>query len=256
MEAAARFRYDAVLVRPPFYYAAQMSTPALLHYFRSVADRSPLPVLLYNVPKNVPCQIPVELVADLAAHPNIIGIKDSSGSVERIRSLVAATRSAPRRAVAVTSASAAVTNRMLEPVPAPSAALLPGGGVPVAASSVPIETRTAEVGFQVLCGSGSVVLDALEAGATGAILAFASFAPRACLEIYLAWKNHNRKLAEEAQRRIAAPNRRIVGEIGIGGVKFACDRNGFYGGPARAPLLPVTAQEKAEIESLLAAIRT
>ena len=53
-EVAARCQYDAVLVRPPSYYLGQMSSPAVLNYFRSVADRSPLPVLLYNIPKCVP----------------------------------------------------------------------------------------------------------------------------------------------------------------------------------------------------------
>ena len=92
-EAAAEFRYDAVLVRTPTYYAGQMSPAAVLHYFRSVADRSPLPVLLYNIPQCVPYEIPVEMVAELAQHPNIIGIKDSSGSMERMRcDQLAATR--------------------------------------------------------------------------------------------------------------------------------------------------------------------
>src|SRR5271165_3585363 len=67
-EAAAQFRYDAVLVRTPTYYAGQMSSAAVLHYFRSVADRSPLPVLLYNIPRWVPYSIPIELVAELAQH--------------------------------------------------------------------------------------------------------------------------------------------------------------------------------------------
>ena len=62
-----------------------MTRAAVLHHFRSVADRSPLPVLLYHIPKFVPYDFPVEVVAELAQHPNIIGIKDSSGSVERIR---------------------------------------------------------------------------------------------------------------------------------------------------------------------------
>src|ERR1019366_3923512 len=98
-EAAAQFRYDVVLVRTPTYYASQMTAAAVLHYFRSVADRSPLPVLIYNIPRCVPYNIPVELVAELAQHPNILGIKDSSVSVERIRALVASTstRSEERR---------------------------------------------------------------------------------------------------------------------------------------------------------------
>ena len=114
-EAAARCHYDAVLVRTPTYYANQMPAAAVLHYFRSVADRSPLPVLLYNIPRFVPYQIPIELVAELAQHPNIIGLKDSSGSVERIRAAVEATRTAPRRTVTVTPIFEAVTARMLVP---------------------------------------------------------------------------------------------------------------------------------------------
>jgi hypothetical protein len=86
-----------------------------MHYFRSVADRSPLPVLLYNIPKCVPYQIPIEVIAELADHPNIIGIKDSSGSVDRIRDTVAGTRAALRRTVTVTPVFEAVTGRMLEP---------------------------------------------------------------------------------------------------------------------------------------------
>src|SRR5271157_2680572 len=53
-EVAAKHQYDAVLVRTPSYYAPLMPAAAVLHYFRSVADRSPLPVLLYNIPKFVP----------------------------------------------------------------------------------------------------------------------------------------------------------------------------------------------------------
>src|ERR1700689_190390 len=100
-EAAAQYAYDAVLVRTPTYYATQMSSAAVLHYFRSVADRSPLPILLYNIPRCVPYSIPIEVIAELAFHPNIIGIKDSSGSVERIRAAVDATLEAPKRTVTV-----------------------------------------------------------------------------------------------------------------------------------------------------------
>ena len=112
-EAAAEFHYDAVLVRPPSYYADQLSPAAVRNYFESVADRSPLPVILYNIPKFVPYQIPVELVAELAHHPNIIGIKDSGGSVDRISSTVAATQKTPRRTVTVTPIFEAVTARIM-----------------------------------------------------------------------------------------------------------------------------------------------
>jgi dihydrodipicolinate synthase/N-acetylneuraminate lyase len=260
-EAAAKFSYDAVLVRTSSYYAGQMSSAAVLHYFRSVADRSPLPVLLYNIPKCVPYQIPIEVIAELSGHPNIIGIKDSSGSVERIRDTVAATVNAPRRTVTVTPIFEAVTARMLTPKAEGSGMFVSAGdlagGVTVAtaAPAPAIKTRTKEIGFQVLCGSASALLGSLEEGACGGILALGACAPQACQEIYLAWKDHDPKLAGDKQGRIAGVNRRIVGDLGISGVKYACDFNGYYGGRTRAPLLGLTADEKAEIEGLLAEIR-
>jgi dihydrodipicolinate synthase/N-acetylneuraminate lyase len=264
-EAAAGFNYDAVLVRIPTYYASQMSPAAVLHYFRCVADRSPLPVLIYNIPRCVPYNIPIELVAELAQHPNIIGIKDSSGSLERIQGAVASTRTAPRRTVTVTPVFEAVTARMLAPKAEANAggsivsaeALAGGTGATIAVAPVaaPIKTRTKEVGFQVLTGSTAILLESLEAGAAGAILGFAACSPQACQEVYLAWKDHDRQLAIEKQQRIAAATNRIVGELGIRGIKYACDFNGYYGGCARRPLLPVSATEKTEIEGLLAGIR-
>ncbi len=264
-DCAAEACYDAVLVRTPTYYAPLMSTAAVLHYFRSVADRSPLPVVLYNIPKFVPYPMPVEVVAELAGHPNIIAIKDSTGNVDRIRALVEAARQAPRRTVTVTSIFEAVTGRMLAPNAeaakaegsafVPASSLAGAAAVAVAPPATQIKTRSREVGFQVLTGSAGSLLESLEAGATGAVLAFAACAPQACQEIYLAWKDHDRPLAAEKQHKIAAAAARVSGSLGIAGIKYACDFNGFYGGSPRSPLLPLTAGEKAEVERLLDHIR-
>jgi dihydrodipicolinate synthase/N-acetylneuraminate lyase len=260
-EVAAGLKFDAVLVRTPTYYAPQMTTAAVLHHFRSVADRSPLPVVLYHIPKFVPYDFPVEVVAELAQHPNIIGIKDSSGSIQRIQAILAATKTAPRRSVTVTPVFEAVTARMLTPKSEAEGSFVAaselGSGVAVAAPPpvAPIKTRTKEVGFHVLTGSASILFESLEAGASGAVLGFAACAPQACQEIYLAWKEHDPTLAREKQERIAGPSQRIAGALGINGVKAACDFNGYYGGRARAPLIPITADERAEVEALLANIR-
>ena len=260
-EAAAESGYDAVLVRTPTYYAPLMSTAAVLHYYRSVADRSPLPVLLYHIPKFVPYAFPVEVIAELAQHPNIIGTKDSTGSVERIKALVEATKNAPRRTVTVTPVFEAVTGRMLNAKVEAEGGFVPaselGGGVALAVAppAPQIKTRTKEVGFQVLTGSPGTLLESLDAGASGAVLGFAACAPQACQEIYLAWKDHDPALAAEKQRRIAGPSQRIAGALGIPGIKYGCDFNGYYGGRARAPLIPLSAEEKAEVERLLAEIR-
>ena len=261
-ETAAEFHYDAILLRPPSYYGSQLSPAAIRNYFESVADRSPLPVILYNIPKFVPFEIPVEMVAELADHPNIIGIKDSSGSVDRISATVAATQNGRRRAVTVTPVFEAVTARMLAPASEPPGSFVSAndlaGGAVLAATAPPtptLKTRTGEVGFQVLCGAGAKVHASLEAGATGAILGVAAFAPQACCEIYFAFKDHDQPLAAEKQTRILAANTRIVNELGISGIKYACDFNGFYGGRTRSPLLGLSAGEKREVEESLAQIR-
>ena len=265
-EFATTLHYDAVLVRPPSYYTGQISPAAILHYFRSIADRSPLPVVLYYIPKFVPCEMPVELIAELAQHPNIIGIKDSSGNVERIRETVAATQSAPVRTVPVTQVFEAATARMMMAPPNEAAATfvsasdLAGGiGVatapPAATVKTSTKTRSREVGFQVLTGSERGIFASLEAGASGAIVAFATFAPQVTQEIYLAWKDHDLKLAEEKQQRILAAGSRVVGAMGLAGIKYACDFNGYYGGRPRSPILPLTGEQKAEVEGLLVEIR-
>jgi dihydrodipicolinate synthase/N-acetylneuraminate lyase len=157
-EAAANLEYDAVLVRTPAYYSNLMTSAAVLHYFRSVADRSPLPILLYNIPKFVPYNLPTEIVAELAQHPNIIGIKDSTGSIDRIKDLIAATRNAPRRTVPVTTIFEAVTTRMITPKMDISGSFVPlsdlGEGIALASAPpvASIKTRTKEVGFQVITG--------------------------------------------------------------------------------------------------------
>jgi dihydrodipicolinate synthase/N-acetylneuraminate lyase len=261
-EFAATLNYDAVLIRPPSYYGPQVSPAAILHYFRSIADHSPLPVVLYYIPKFVRCEMPVEIVAELAQHPNIIGTKDSSGNVDRIRETVAATQSAPRRTVQVTQFfEAATTRMMMAPQSEGTSTFVSAGdlagGVAIAAKppAVPVKTRSREVGFQVLTGSERSILAALEAGASGAIVAFAAFAPQVTQEIYLAWKDHDLKIAEEKQQRILAAGTRVVGALGLAGIKYACDFNGYYGGRPRSPILPLTAEQKADVEGLLVEIR-
>jgi 4-hydroxy-2-oxoglutarate aldolase len=82
--AAAAEGADAVLVRPPGYFSAAVSPASLADYYRAVADASPVPVLLYHVPKYTHVPIAAGLVRQLAAHPNIVGIKDSSGDVKNL----------------------------------------------------------------------------------------------------------------------------------------------------------------------------
>jgi 4-hydroxy-2-oxoglutarate aldolase len=270
-EYAYELGYDIAMVRTPHYYKGQMANPQnMLAFYRFVADRSPLPVIIYNFPQATGYDIPVEVVLELAEHPNLIGIKESSGSVEKVQKMVEATRHIQRK-VTVTETFAAVTGRMMKAAISDTANADGGAMISVGAlagtaatpkpSSTAVKfiggmkTREKEVGFQVLVGAAHKLHPSLEVGAVGAILAFADCAPTACYEIYTAWKEGDQALAREKQERIAKAAQRIVSELSIPGVKYALDYNGLYGGVSRLPLLPLTADKKAEIEQLLENIR-
>ncbi|MCU1271069.1 MAG: 4-hydroxy-tetrahydrodipicolinate synthase [Acidobacteriaceae bacterium] len=315
-EYAAELGYDAALVRTPHFYRPQLKPANILAFYRSVADHSPIPVLVYSVPVFTGYDIPPELVIELANHPNIIGIKESGGDAEKIRRMVEGTRTIKRSAT-VTETFAAVTPRMLKSAKSESpigsgdlvtVAALSGeqkmahvgeashvgktshvGTValarpaeqgfvmkitesrpeaerrasrpssPSASSSISIigglKTRQKEAGFQVLAGTAQRLLPALEAGAVGAVLAFAAPAPTACYEIYAAWKEGDADLARLKQERISASSIRVAGELGIPGLKYALELNGYYGGPPRLPLLPLTSDLKAEVDKLMSDIR-
>ena len=72
---------DALLVVTPFFFRSRMTADALVRHFSAVADGSPVPVLLYNVPVYTSLVIPPAVVETLAGHPNVIGLKDSSGDL-------------------------------------------------------------------------------------------------------------------------------------------------------------------------------
>jgi len=88
---AAEFGYHAALVKPPHYYKPAYKPEVLLAHFRRVADESPIPVMLYSIPQFTGITLSAAEVAALAEHPNIIGIKDSSGNVQGVGEIIGAT---------------------------------------------------------------------------------------------------------------------------------------------------------------------
>lgn len=91
VQRAAKAGADAVLVRTPAYFKAQLGAEAFVRHYTAVADASPVPVLPYNVPSLTGIKLPVEAVARLASHPNIPGVKDSSADLTHIADLVSMT---------------------------------------------------------------------------------------------------------------------------------------------------------------------
>lgn len=193
---------DAVLVVAPHYYSNAMTAEALRTHYRAVADGSPVPVVLYNIPKYMHFALPADLVAELAQHPNVIGIKDSSGDLNML-----------------------------------------GGFLKAQSES-----------FAVITGNAGTLVPALDAGARGGILAVADFAPTLCLQAYDAQRKGNAAAAAELQATLKPLASVIVAELGIAGVKTACDVAGLVGGPVRRPLVDLDEKAEQRVRELLAGV--
>ena len=193
---------DAVLVVAPHYYANAMNVAALRVHYRAVADGSPLPVVLYNIPKYMHFALSAELVAELAQHANVIGIKDSSGDLNML-----------------------------------------GGFI-----------RAQSDSFTVLTGNGGTFAGALQAGARGGILAVADFAPALCLQVYGAHQKGDLALANELQVTMKPLAAVIVAELGVPGVKMACDVAGLTGGSVRRPLVDLDEAAEQRVRELLSGL--
>ncbi len=189
----------AVLVVSPHYFLKRMTEAALLAHFRAVADASPLPVMLYNIPVYAHVVLSPSLVHEMAQHPNVIGMKDSAGNL------------------------------------------------PVLAQYLEAQSPT----FRVLTGSGATVVPALQAGASGAILAIGLYAgpvARLLLDAAMAGRADD---AAAMQVKLAPIATDIGGALGPAGIKAAMDLVGLKGGPPRSPLLPLTADEVATVRARL-----
>jgi 4-hydroxy-2-oxoglutarate aldolase len=199
---AASIGFAAALVRTPSFYKPAISSDLLATHYLRVADASPLPVLLYSVPIFTHVQVDASLVSRVASHPNILGIKDSSGDIAGLSAIIAA---APKS-------------------------------------------------FQTLVGSTSTLFESLQAGAVGAILAVANAFPELCCEIYEACCAGDSARARSLADRLSAAGKLFGARFGISGLKYALDCLGYYGGPPRPPLLPVSEDAKREIEAALPAV--
>jgi 4-hydroxy-2-oxoglutarate aldolase len=105
--------------------------------------------------------------------------------------------------------------------------------------------------FAVMTGNGTVFLDALEAGATGAILAVGCVAPELCVEIFRSFKAGELERARTLQNKLTPLATAVTTRFGIGGLKAALDLAGYRGGEVRAPLQPPGDEARAEIALLL-----
>jgi 4-hydroxy-2-oxoglutarate aldolase len=203
-DRAADLGYKAAMIRTPHYYKNLLNrNDAQLLYFRSVADRTKIPLMIYNWPQATGIDISPEAVVALSEHPNIIAIKESSGNLEKVMQLI----------------------------------------------------REVKSGFQVLVGSAPTLWPSLQAGAVGAVLAFANAAPYATITIWEAYRTREAEAGKDWQARISRAAQLVTTKYGVPGLKHAMDLNGYYGGPPRLPLAPVSSEAQREIASAFAEIK-
>ena len=84
----AAYKIDAALVRTPSYFKARMNQEALKKHYLTLAEKSKVPIIIYNIPQNTGITIDNDLVVDLSSHPNIAGIKDSSGNLAALGEVI------------------------------------------------------------------------------------------------------------------------------------------------------------------------
>lgn len=197
-EQAAAVGADGALVVTPFYYTPDQD--ALATYYRDVAAASPIPVYLYSVPKYTGVRVEPETAIDLAAHDNVLGMKDSSGDMESVQR---------------------------------------------------IATGTADLDFDLLGGSGSIFAPALDAGASGGILALANVVPERVSEIYRLHEAGDDGEARALNRQLVDLNRALTGVYGVPGIKYAMRHRGREVGAARRPFQPVDDAAARELATLV-----
>jgi len=189
---------DAALVLPPSYFKSSMTGAAMQKHFLAVADASPVPIVLYNMPANTGLDIPPEVCVALAQHPNCIGLKDSGGDITRIASIIKNTRGK---------------------------------------------------GFEVLAGSAGFLYPALCCGATGGVCALANMAGAECCEMLDHFNAGRHNEARELNERLIRANASVTRKMGVPALKVAMEWRGYYGGPTRAPLLPLSDAQVKELRA-------
>ena len=209
----------AALIVTPFYYKNSMTLDALRAHYFAIADRAPIPVMIYNVPANTGFNITPNIVAEIAQHPNVIGMKDSAGDINQLAEAVRLTRRKQ------------------------------GSEHPEGTSPDVLSGCSAE--FAVFSGNYGAMLPGLTFGIVGAILAVANIAPQECVAIYDAFKRGDMATAGGLHLQLLPVARAVTSQFGVPGLKAAMAMLGYHGGWPRLPLLPLGANQRAEVEKML-----
>lgn len=189
---------DAALITTPSFFKSRMNSAAMMKHYTTIADNSPIPVILYNVPSNTGVEFPHDAIVNLAQHHNVIGLKDSGGNITNMGSVI---------------------------------------------------QDTSNEDFQVIAGSASFLLPALQLGAVGGICALANVLGAECCHLHDLITQGKTQQAVEYQLQLIAPNQAVTRKYNVPALKYAMELFGYYGGPCRAPLTPLNAAEANDVKN-------
>lgn len=183
---------DALSVITPYFMP--LTQEEVYHHYKKIAENTTLPIIIYNMPSKTGINVEPETIAKLAAFPNIIAVKDSSGNFDNMQQYI---------------------------------------------------EQTKELNFAVLSGSDSLILKALQAGATGGVAATSNLLPHILVKLYQQWQNNDIAAAEKTQLEIEELRRVLKLGTVPSILKEAMNQAGLEVGPTRYPtLMPKAAAQK------------
>lgn len=206
---------DYALVLPPSYYAPLFSPSAqsVIEFFTTVADQSPIPLIIYNYPGAVSgMDLSSDLIIQLSAHPNIVGVKLTCGNTGKLNRVAAATKSKSKTTKVLSSSSS---------------------------------TSTTAPPFLVLGGSADFTMQSLIGGGHGILAGLANIAPKSCLEILRLYKEGKISEAQNLQEIVARGDWAAI-QGGIVSTKAGMESWLGYGGFGRSPLPRPSENESAK----------
>lgn len=205
---AARAGGDAVLLMVPSFFKWAMDLPTIQHYFTKVADKSPLPVVVYNYPSAVSgIDIDSDIIIRLAKHPNIIGTKFTCGNVGKLTRVVRATS---------------------------------------AVSELYQQKSVSARPYFSFAGIADFITATAVVGGSGAIVGAANVFPRACVQVYNLSVAGKLKEATELQQKLAEADWSLT-KRAIPGFKAILDRHHGYGGSPREPMQKLSDEEAGKL---------
>jgi len=199
------------MIFTPHYYKNQMTYSVLLDYFTRIADKSPLPIIISNMPSVTFIDLPAELIIDLSEHPNIVGLKECSHNIAKIACITETIKQRSNGDFSILCGSASF---LLD-------GLRVGATGCIAALANVLGPQLVELYNTCLYEREIKLTQEKNKSST----------------------RRNIDKAQILQDKLISPDLAITEMYGVAGLKAAMDAFGYYGGPCRLPLPDLTEHE-------------